>query len=73
MKKITVSYIIDGTDNGSDYEFRCSMNATKMNGAIWDALQAIRARIKYCDDVSEAELDCLENLRSMLSEAYTEE
>jgi hypothetical protein len=71
MKKVTVTYIID--ENNSDYDLRCSMAATDLNGAVWDALQKIRNRLKYCDNVSEAEINCLEEIRSILGESYVEE
>lgn len=64
--KIVVTY----TDR---YEFDCAHNATKLNASIEHALREIRNRLKYNDeDMSMAEQDLLENLRTILSEHYVE-
>lgn len=70
-KKVTITFLDE--EGGEDYEMRCALNATALNIAIWDALQEIRKRIKYDDTLTDKEIEMLENLRSILSEAYVEE
>ena len=69
MRKI-VSFIAQGPDD--DYELACIQKAVQLNISISDTLEAIRGRLKYAEDVSEAELAFLENIRSQLYEHYVE-
>lgn len=55
-----------------DYEFKCIQKAVNLNISISDALEAIRGRLKYAEDVTEAETTFLESLRSQLWEHYVE-
>lgn len=54
------------------YEFDCAHNATKLNASIEHALREIRNRLKYNDDISETEVETLENLQIILNEHYVE-
>lgn len=65
--KVVVTY----TDR---YEFECAFKATKLNASIEHALREIRNRLKYEyeHEVSKAEEELLENLRSILAEYYVE-
>ena len=66
-KKITVTYFIE--EIGDEHEFKCAQAGQDMKFAIDDALDKIRGRLKYCDDVSDAETTVLEDIRSILSDA----
>jgi len=69
---VTLSFRIE--DRFDEYDVDCARNGVKLNIAIWDALQAIRSRLKYNDDnVTDEERAFLEELRSNLGEAYIEE
>ncbi len=70
--KVTMSFEPDPEDPANDSEMRCALNGAKLNYSIADALQAIRARLKYGPDVTETESDVLENIRTILSEYYIE-
>lgn len=69
MRK-TISFIAQGPDD--DYELACIQKAVSLNITISDVLEAIRGRLKYAEDVSEAEVAFLESLRSQLYEHYVE-
>jgi hypothetical protein len=66
-KKITVTYFIE--ELSDEYEFQCAQNGMTMKLGIDLALDKIRSRLKYCDDVSDAETAVLEDIRSILSDA----
>lgn len=72
IKQVTITYeIIQPSDM---YDLKCAQNGVQLNIAIYDALNSIRNRLKYCsDDVSENEQAFLEELRAELSQAYIEE
>jgi hypothetical protein len=70
-KKITITYLIE--DKFDEHEFECARKGVELNIAIWDALQTIRTRLKYAEDVSDTEQVFLEGLRTGLSYAYIEE
>lgn len=70
-KKVTLTYFI--YDSSDEHEVECARNGVKLNLAIFDALNTIRSRLKYADDVTEAEVKFLEELRSELRQAYIEE
>lgn len=70
-KKITVTYLIE--DKFDEHDFECARKGVELNIAIWDALQTIRTRLKYAEDVSDTEQAFLEELRTGLSYAYIEE
>lgn len=69
MRK-TLSFIAQGPDD--EYELMCVQKAVHLNITISDVLEAIRGRLKYAEDVSEAEFAFLENIRSQLYEHYVE-
>lgn len=71
MKKVTISFLLKPGD--SDYDYKCALSATKLNLSIYDALNEIRSRLKYGENVSVAETECLENIRSILNEHYIED
>lgn len=71
MKK-TVILKFEFDEGDSQYDYDCAAKGVSLNGSIYDALQAIRGRLKYSEDVSEVEYAFLESLRSTLSEHYVE-
>lgn len=70
-KKVTITYFI--RDQSDEHEVECARNGVKLNLAIYDALNTIRSRLKYAEDVSDAEVKFLEELRGELRQAYIEE
>ncbi|NJO65127.1 MAG: hypothetical protein HC836_45575 [Richelia sp. RM2_1_2] len=70
IKKI-LEFTIDETGD-SEYDFECANKGVKLNGSIYEALDEIRSRLKYGEDVTEVERTTLEQLRITLSEYYVE-
>jgi hypothetical protein len=52
------------------YEIQCHMKAVELNSAIGDALEFVRGRLKHGSNVSKLETQSLEEIRSLLWEAY---
>lgn len=72
IKQVTITYEI--SQPSDMYDLKCAQNGVHLNISIYDALNSIRTRLKYCsDDVSESEQKFLEELRAELSNAYIEE
>ena len=72
-RKWTLSIIEEEPGDGASHEFKCAQSGMNLNIAVWEALQAIRSRLKYGQDVSEEEEKTLTDIRSLLAEAYIEE
>lgn len=70
-RKITLTYLIE--DQYDEHDFECARKGVSLNIAIHEALNSIRTRLKYAEDVSDAETAFLEELRSELGAAYIEE
>ena len=69
-QKVTLTYYI--THEDGDYDLQCAMKAVALNLSISDALQEIRSRLKYGEDVTEKEDQVLRNLQTILNEHYVE-
>lgn len=67
--KIIINY---DSEKDEMYNAKCALKSVDLNIAIHDALQAIRARLKYGEDVTEIEEQTLEKIRSILAEHYIE-
>lgn len=59
-------------DNEHEYDLKCIYNAKNLNLNVYDALQVIRTRLKYGQDVTDIEQETLEQLRKLLGEYYVE-
>lgn len=71
-KKVVLSYLI--YDQFDEHEVECARKGAVLNIAIYDALNSIRNRLKYCcDETTESEIKFLEQLRAELSHVYIEE
>jgi hypothetical protein len=70
-KKATITFSFPN-DFEHKYDIACHNKAIDLNGSVWDVLQKIRTRLKHEENVSEAEREFLEVLRSELYENYTE-
>lgn len=54
------------------YDIKCVQNAKDLNLNVYEALQVIRTRLKYGQDVTDIEQETLEQLRKLLGEYYVE-
>jgi hypothetical protein len=70
-KKATVTFSFPN-DHEHKYDIKCHSKAVELNSSVWDALQKIRARLKYSTNVSDAERTFLTELQSYLYENYVE-
>jgi len=61
--KVTIKF--EGDEFEDLESLQCIMNARQLMSTIWDIRQEIRGRLKYADDVNEAEATFLERLQEM--------
>ena len=70
-KKATITFSFPN-DHEHKYDIKCHNKAVELNCSVWDVLQKIRGRLKYSDNVTEAESEFLKELQEDLYEHYTE-
>lgn len=69
-QKVTLTYYI--THEDGEYDLQCAMKGVNLNLSIYDALNEIRTRLKYGEDITEKEEQTLRNLQTILNEHYIE-